>query len=129
MAVVLERGGQTLELAAALDVDRFVGVDQDVADTRIPQQWLERPEAEDLVDDVAQDALALGHAERHALLGDQVEEQRPNLAFCPRSLRVGQGLEIQAVEKLAVDVPLQLDVLRRPGRLLAWSRTRTGRKD
>ena len=54
--VVLERRRQPLELAAALDVDLLVGVDQDVADRRVAQQRLERPEAEDLVDDVAEDA-------------------------------------------------------------------------
>ena len=78
----------------------------------IAQQRLERPEAEDLVDDVAEDRVALAHAERHALFGDQLEEQRPDLGFGARPLGRGQRLEVQAVEQLAVDVGLELDVLR-----------------
>ena len=57
--VVLERRRQPFELAVALDVDVLVGVDQDVADRRIAQQRLERSEAEDLVDDVPEERLAL----------------------------------------------------------------------
>ncbi len=110
--VVLERRRQPLELAAALDVDLLVGVDQDVADRRVAQQRLERPEAEDLVDDVAEDHLALGHAERHALFGDQVEQQRADLRLGARPLGRRERLEVQAVEQLAVDVGLQLEVLR-----------------
>ena len=79
--VVLERRRQPVELAAALDVDVLVGVDQDVADRRIAQQRFERPEPEDLVDDIAKNRVALAHAERHALFGNQVEEQRANVRF------------------------------------------------
>jgi hypothetical protein len=79
--VVLERRRQALELAGALDVDLLVRVDEDVADGRIPQQRLERPEPEDLVDHVAEDDLPLAHAERRSLLGDQVEQQRPDLGL------------------------------------------------
>ena len=110
--VVLERRRQPFELAAALDVDVLVGVDQDVADRRVAQQRLERPEAEDLVDDVGEDRLALGHAERHALFGDQVEEQRADFRLGARALGRGERLEVQPVEQLPVDVGLQLEVLR-----------------
>ena len=79
--VVLERRRQPVQLAAALDVDVLIGVDQDVADRRIAQQRLERPEPEDLVDDVAENRVALAHAERHALFGNQVEEQGANVRF------------------------------------------------
>ncbi len=114
--VVLEGRRQPVQLAAALHVDVLVGVDQDVADRRIPQERLERPEAEDLVDDVAEDRVALAHAERHGLFGNQVKEQRPDVRFGARPLRRRQRFEVQAVEQLAVDVGLELDVLR-PRRL------------
>ena len=51
--------GSRSSLPCALDVDVLVGVDQDVADRRVAQQRLERPEAEDLVDDVGEERLAL----------------------------------------------------------------------
>ena len=83
---------------------------------RVAQQRLERTEAEDLVDDVAEDDLALGHAERRAFLGDEIEQQRADLRFGARPLGGRQRLEVQAVEQLAMDVRLQLEVLR-PRRL------------
>ena len=104
--------GSSIELAAALDVDVLVGVDQDVADRRVAQQRLERAEAEDFVDDVAENRVALAHAERHALFGDQVEEQRADIGFGARPLGRCQRLEVQPVEQLPVDVGLELDVLR-----------------
>ena len=79
---------------------------------RVAQQRLERPEAEDLVDDVAEDDLALGHAERHALFGDQLEEQRADFRLGARRVGRRQRLEVQPVEQLPVDVGLQLEVLR-----------------
>ena len=82
----------------------------------IAQQRLERPEAEHLVDDVAEDRVALAHAERHALFGDEVEEQRADVGFGARPLGRRQRFEVQPVEQLAVDVGLELDVLR-PRRL------------
>ena len=74
------------------------------------------PEAEDFVDDVAEDRVALAHAERHALFGNQVEEQRADVGFGARPLGRRQRFEVQPVEQLAVDVGLELDVLR-PRRL------------
>ena len=44
--------GALLELALALDVDLVVAVDQDVRDVRVGEQRFERPEAEQLVEDV-----------------------------------------------------------------------------
>ena len=53
----------------------------------------------------------------------QLEEQRADLGFGARPVGVGERLEVQAVEQLAVDVGLQLEVLR-PRRLDA--RVRAG---
>ena len=48
-----------LELAAALDVDLLVAVDQNVGDGRVLQQRLERPQPEDLVEHFGDDLVAL----------------------------------------------------------------------
>ncbi len=116
MPIVLERRRQPVQFAAALDVDVLVGVDQDVANRGVPQQRLEWPQPEDFVDDVPENRVALAHAERHGLFGNQVEEQRPDVRFGARALGRRQRLEVQAVEQLPVDVGLELDVLR-PRRL------------
>ena len=72
--------------AAALDVDVLVGVDEDVVDRRVAQQRLERSEAEDLVEDVAEDRLALGEADRRVLLGRSARR-----AACGSRLRRARG--------------------------------------
>ena len=46
-------------MPAALDEHVLVRVDQDVADRRVAQQRLERPETEHLVEDLAEQRLAL----------------------------------------------------------------------
>ena len=115
--VVLEAGRDPLELAGPLDVDLLERVDQDVVDGRVAQQRLERPEAEHLVDDVAKDRLALRHAERRAFLGDQLEEQRPDLALRARAVGGRERLEVQPVQQLLVNRGLQLDILRAQLRL------------
>ncbi len=48
-----------LEHAVLLDVDLIEAIDQDVGDVRVDEDRLERSEAEQLVEDVDDDALAL----------------------------------------------------------------------
>ena len=47
------------------------------------------------------------------LLGDQFEQQRADFRFGARAIGRRERLEIQPVEQLAVDVGLQLEILRR----------------
>ena len=61
MLIVLKGGRALLELAGALDVHLLVGIHENVADRLVAQQRLERPEAEDFIDDVAENGVALGH--------------------------------------------------------------------
>ena len=55
--------GTLLEHAAALDEHVLVGVDEDVADRRVAQQRLERPEPEDIVDELTEQRFALAEAD------------------------------------------------------------------
>ena len=50
------------------------------------------------------------HAERRALLRDQLEEQRPDLILRARAVGCRERLEVQPVQQL-VNRSLQLDVL------------------
>ena len=63
--------GDAFEHAVALDEDVLVRVDEDVADGRVAQQRLERPEAEHLVDQFAEQHVAFAEAERGVLFGEQ----------------------------------------------------------
>ena len=56
--------------------------------------------------------LALGHADRRRFLGHQLEDERANLGLGALPVDGRERLEVQPVEQLAVNVALQLDVLR-----------------
>ncbi len=60
VAFVGEAGLGFLDLAAPLDEDDRRGVDHDVGDRRVLEQRLQRPEPEQLVEDVLDQLLALG---------------------------------------------------------------------
>ncbi len=112
MAIVLERGGHPLELPSALHEHVLVGVDENIADARVAQERLEWPEAEDLVHQLAEQHVAFAEAERHPLFGQQLADERTNLAFSAGPIGLGQGLEVQPVQQLLVNNGFQLDVLR-----------------
>src|SRR5204863_2810917 len=95
----------------ALDEHVLVGVDEDVADRRVAEQRLQRAEPEHIVDELDEQRLALAEAERRVLLGQQLGEQRADLAFGAGAVRLRERLEIEAVEQLAVHARLQIEVL------------------
>ena len=106
--VVLERRGHALQLAAALDEDVLVGVDQDVTDGRVVQQRLDRAEPEHVVQQLDEKHFALAEAERDVFFGEQLAEQRADFALSARAVGLRQRFEIQPVEQLLVDVRLEL---------------------
>ena len=57
---------------AALHIHRVVGVDQDVVDGGVLQQRLQRPQAEDLVQHLARQPVALAGAEGNVLFAHQL---------------------------------------------------------
>ena len=64
MTVVLEHDVGLFELAFTLDEDQIVPIHQDVRHGRVAQQRFERTEAEELVQHVRDERLALEKAER-----------------------------------------------------------------
>jgi hypothetical protein len=111
--IVLEHGVDRLQDAVLLDVDLVVPVDQDVGDLRVGQQLFQRPQAEQLVEDVDDEILALDQRERR-LLGFLLQERADDRA----EFRLGvpaadfrQPLEVEAVEQLFVQPALDLLVL------------------
>src|SRR5213078_4633083 len=57
-----------------------------------------------------EEGLALAHAERRALFGDQLEQQRADLGFGAGAVGRGERLEIEPVEQLAVNVAFELEI-------------------
>src|SRR5438874_2049585 len=111
MPIVLECGVDAFEDAAPLDKHVLMRVDEDVADRRIAQQRLERAEAEHVVNQLAEQRVAFGHADWHAAFVQQIGDERPDLVFGARAIGLRQRFEIQPVEELPVDDRLEVKVL------------------
>ena len=71
MARILETDIGFHHPSGALDVDVIETVDQDVADAGVLEQRLERTQAEHFVQDLLDDALALGQRHRDAFVPHQ----------------------------------------------------------
>ena len=76
MPVILERGRDAFQHAVALDEDVLARVHEDVADGRVAQQRLERPEAEHVVEHLDEERLALAQVERRAFFGEELRQER-----------------------------------------------------
>ena len=88
-----------------------MSVDEDVVDRRIAQQRFQRPESEDVVEQFGKERLALRKTDRRVFFGQQLSEQPLDFALGARALRLREGLEIQPVEQLAMDLSPQVEVL------------------
>ena len=120
MLLVLEAHAAGLEQAAALHIDAFVAVDQDIGDGRVLEQRLERPEAGHLVEDFGDEVVELLLVEREPLdqdvLRDQLLDVRAHLVF--RQLL--QRREIDLLDQPAMQAHLGVEQLvgqQRIGRL------------
>ena len=81
MLVVLERSSDALQHTSSLDEHAAVRVHQNVVDARIPQQRLERSQAEHIVEHFGEQRFALAEADRRRLLAEQLAEKSSDLAF------------------------------------------------
>ncbi len=106
--VVFERRAGDFELAGALDVDAVKAVDEDVGDGGVLEQRLERAEAEDLVEDFAGEALALGEAEGNRLAVHRIANEDENFFAGGVAGGAAEFFEVEAIEDLAVQVGFYL---------------------
>ncbi len=74
MAFILEADRRLLEHAVSLDEHAVMAVDQNVGDRRVFQQRLDRPKAQQFVEHVIDQLLALGMVERVPLLVEFLED-------------------------------------------------------
>ena len=104
MLVVFERQAGQFQLAGALDVNLIEAIDQNVGDGVVLEQGFERTEAEDLVEDLAGQALALGKTEGNDFAVDRGPDEDENFFAGLITGGAAQFLEIKAIEDLAVQV-------------------------
>ena len=97
-----------LHLAAALDVDLVRPVDEDVADRRVLEQHLQRAEAERLVEHLVDEPLALHAVEQRVFGVAQALDDQADLAAERVALQVADARQVELVDQLAVDEPLEL---------------------
>ena len=100
-----------LEPAASLHVDLAVAVHQDVADGWVLEQWLERSQAEDLVQHLVADLLLLGGGQQVGLVFEQRENRLPDLGANAFVIDSGQGLQIDPVQQLSMEREFQVLIL------------------
>jgi hypothetical protein len=108
VGVVAEGDVGQFQLAAPLDVDLAVGVDQDVGHAGIGQQRLQRAEAEHLVLDVARQVLALGVVDDHRVFFQQFLDQVAQLDADLLRRQALQAFEVDAVQQRGVQALLEL---------------------
>src|SRR5258708_15144806 len=109
--VVFEGQAGQFQLAGALDVHLVEPVHQNVGDGVVLEQGLERAETEDLIEDFARQALALGKAEGNDLAVDRVADESEHFLAGRISGGATQFFQIETIEDLAVQVGLYLLVL------------------
>ena len=83
-------------------------VDQDVADRRVLEQQLERAEAERLVEHLVDEPLALAAVEQRVFGVAQVLDDQADLAAQRVAFQVADARQVELVDQLAVDAPLEL---------------------
>jgi hypothetical protein len=111
MLLVLEAHRQRLENAAALDIDAFMAVDQDIADGRVFQQRLERPEARHLVENFGDEFGQFLGVERQPLDQYVFRNQLRDVAAHFIFRQFFQCREIDFIDQLAVQPHLGVEQL------------------
>ena len=93
----------------AFDVDQVGAIDQDVGNRRVPQQQLEGPETEELVEHLRGHVLPLEQAQRQrrAFPIEDPGDDAANLRLGVRARDLGEPIEVELVEQILVNAPLQ----------------------
>ncbi len=108
VVVVAEDNAGLLHLAAALAVDVLRAVDENVADRRVLQQHLQRPEAEGLVEHFAYQPLALVAVQQRVFGVAEVLDNQADFAAKRVALQFAHPRQVELVDQLAVDALLEL---------------------
>ena len=112
MSVVTKLDVCQFQHSLALDVDLLVGVDQDVGDRRIGQKRLQRAEAENLVEHFLRQPLPFLQVHRRRFAGENRFEYRADLAANILPLDFVQAVEVEFLDKLAMNRSLHVAEIR-----------------
>src|SRR5262249_35972315 len=93
--------------AVALDVDGVVAVDRDVRDRLVLHQRLQRPEAEGLVEHLADQALALGAVEQAGAALAEVVGDAADFGAELVAVERADHRQVHAGDELAVELVLE----------------------
>ncbi len=107
MIVVAEGDFRLLDSAVLFDEDVLGAVDHDVGHAFFLQQDFERAEAERFVQHFFDQSLALGAIEQRVFGVAQVLDDEANLAAERISLEVADLRQVEFVDQLAVNQPLE----------------------
>src|SRR6185437_8175482 len=88
--------------------DLIGAVDQDIADERIAQECLKRAEAEYLIEQIANEVIALGQRKWNRFEGQHGPDEADHLLARGLGRHAVQVLEVQALEHAFVVVALDL---------------------
>ena len=108
VAVVLEPDVGLLQPAVPLDEDLLARCSPECRRSRVLDQRLQRSQAEDLVQDLADQRLTLVEVERDHLLGDQVVDDLPDRLDDLVPADAVQAGEVEPLDQPAVDPALDL---------------------
>ncbi len=117
--VVLEDHIGPLQDTSAFHINGVGGVHQNVVDSRVLEQRLQRPQPKHFVQHFIGNALALHGAERDSLLVDQLENDPQELLAGACVLHKKQLFEIDFVNQVPMDRRLHL--LLRASNHLFWA--------
>ncbi|MND78670.1 hypothetical protein D3C80_703870 [compost metagenome] len=112
VARVLEPHVRQFELPQAFDIDRRMGVDQDVVDRVVGEQGLERPKAQEFVQNIVDQDVGLRRRQQAFFLGQQARDHAVHLIAQLFARRALQGAEVQQIQQLLVDADPQADTVR-----------------
>ena len=106
-----------LQPPVPFDIDLVEPIHEDVRNRAVAKQTLERPQAEELVEDVDHQRFTFLQAEGRRVLAalDDVEDQPTNLRFGLLLTHLRQAVEVEPVQQLGVDASLQILVAALPG--------------
>ena len=103
-----KRTGDDFDHAIALDKDLLRAVDQDVGDGWVLEQRLKRPKAQQLVEHVGDQLLALDEIERMILLGQLLADDVADFGLDLRVRHLVERGQVDQVEQPLVKLDLEV---------------------
>ena len=110
VTIALKSNAGLDELAVTLDVDVFVGVDQDVGNRWILQQRLKRPQPKHLVQNFLGETVSFRQAYRQMILTKEPLQNRLHLAAQFLTALGLDGIHVEHAQEFLMDAGLQIRI-------------------